>query len=212
MNFIWVEPIFFPCSFLAGESAREWGMSKGIVLPETIAEAEAVYCVLFHLIFFVYLSFQLQQPCMYRHETLNRLVVAQICLGLFTTNIFFLKQWLVTEKAKAQWLRYKSMLLNAKRQTESSSDSNPGTTKVVLTNSGVLLFLMRIQFMLTPLTRFVCSITIIHCPTIQHPFVIYIVAMLQVAVALAEMSIVSFTFLQSRVPSCLKNCIANCCY
>ncbi|KAH7691815.1 Peptidase T2 asparaginase 2 protein [Dioscorea alata] len=75
-----------PPIFLAGESAREWGMLKGIVLPETIAEAEA---------------------------------------------------WLVTEKAKAQWLRYKSMLLNAKRQTESSSASDPGTTKVLLTNSGV---------------------------------------------------------------------------
>ncbi|KAJ0963813.1 hypothetical protein J5N97_028935 [Dioscorea zingiberensis] len=75
-----------PPMFLVGDSAREWGKSKGIVLPESIAEAEA---------------------------------------------------WLVTERAKTQWLRYKSMLLNAKGQTESSSVNDPRTTKVLQTTSVV---------------------------------------------------------------------------
>lgn len=53
-----------PPFFLVGEGAREWAMSKGIVVSETISEANA---------------------------------------------------WLVTERAKAQWLKYKTMLDDAKR-------------------------------------------------------------------------------------------------
>ena len=68
------------------------------------------------------------------------LVVVEICVGLFTTDMFFLKQWLVIDKAKAQWLRYKSMLLNATGQTESSSSGDTGTNKVLLANLGVLYF------------------------------------------------------------------------
>ncbi|XP_010263738.1 PREDICTED: putative threonine aspartase isoform X2 [Nelumbo nucifera] len=59
-----------PPMFLVGEGAREWAKSKGIILPETIAEADV---------------------------------------------------WLVTEKAKAQWLKYKAMLDCAEAGSKSSS-------------------------------------------------------------------------------------------
>ncbi|KAJ8615373.1 hypothetical protein MRB53_034745 [Persea americana] len=57
--------------FLAGEGARKWAMSRGIILPETISEANA---------------------------------------------------WLVTERAKARWLKYKTMVNDAERGGSSNME------------------------------------------------------------------------------------------
>ncbi|XP_042500322.1 putative threonine aspartase isoform X1 [Macadamia integrifolia] len=63
-----------PPFFLAGDGAREWAKTKGIVCAGTITEAD---------------------------------------------------QWLVTNRAKAQWLKYKAMLDDAKARYKSSASEHP---------------------------------------------------------------------------------------
>lgn len=74
--------------FLAGEGARKWATSRGIILPETISEANA---------------------------------------------------WLVTERAKARWLKYKTMLNDAKRSGSSNMElgSSPRTDAMLKAISDV---------------------------------------------------------------------------
>ncbi|XP_008778606.2 putative threonine aspartase isoform X2 [Phoenix dactylifera] len=77
-----------PPLFLVGEGAREWGKSKGIILPATVSEME---------------------------------------------------EWLVTERAKTQWVKYKAMLAYAKGQSESStalSTSASGSSAVPMVKPG----------------------------------------------------------------------------
>ncbi|XP_043718391.1 putative threonine aspartase isoform X5 [Telopea speciosissima] len=65
-----------PPFFLAGEGAREWAKTKGIVCAGTVTEAD---------------------------------------------------QWLVTERAKAQWLKYKAMLDDAKARRKFSASELPSS-------------------------------------------------------------------------------------
>ncbi|XP_010940443.1 putative threonine aspartase isoform X2 [Elaeis guineensis] len=66
-----------PPLFLVGEGAREWGKSKGIIMPATVSEIE---------------------------------------------------EWLVTERAKTQWMKYKAMLADAKGWSESSTAQTTSTS------------------------------------------------------------------------------------
>eukprot|EP00268_Persea_americana_P035358 TRINITY_DN34909_c0_g1_i5.p1 TRINITY_DN34909_c0_g1~~TRINITY_DN34909_c0_g1_i5.p1 ORF type:complete len:303 (-),score=55.92 TRINITY_DN34909_c0_g1_i5:281-1189(-) len=74
--------------FLAGEGARKWAMSRGIILPETISEANA---------------------------------------------------WLVTERAKARWLKYKTMVNDSERGGSSNMElgSSPRTDAMLKAISDV---------------------------------------------------------------------------
>lgn len=76
-----------PPMFLVGEGAREWGKSKGIIVPISNLDADA---------------------------------------------------WLVTERAKTQWLKYKSMLSDAKGQVSSGPVSTNASriSRSMLARSG----------------------------------------------------------------------------
>jgi len=129
--------------FLAGKGAREWGKSKGISMPETISEADAVTIYLWCSIFFHFCS------CLFSNLHMIYLNTRQFshwffysctCFGKLS-NCFTRLQWLVTERAKAQWLKYKSMLANAKKRNGSSATGSTKTStdvRLFSTESGIL--------------------------------------------------------------------------
>lgn len=87
--------VHFLARFLVGEGARTWAKSKGISSPGGPKDADEVSAC--------YLTL------------LNKGILRCLFSVLF---LHLVQQWLVTEKAKIQWKKYKAMLHDAKAASD----------------------------------------------------------------------------------------------
>lgn len=95
--------------FLVGEGARRWARGKGVALPVTIAEAEEVPV----LDFFLFMSVDCIFDCNYTFRVCH--------LKLCTLHILN-QQWLVTERTKTQWEKYKEMVNDARAEKKTITE------------------------------------------------------------------------------------------